>query len=69
MAATLVQKSVRIPPSTWKHLRLNAELSGVALRDYLTYLIDKSEPIDHADEAVLQRMSVIVATNRAAGEA
>lgn len=45
----LIHKSVDVLPATWKKLRINAELTGVPLRDYLTYLIQQSEPIEDSD--------------------
>lgn len=41
----LVHKSVYIRPEVWRRLKVNACLSGVPVRDYLTYLIVHSEPV------------------------
>jgi len=54
----LVHKSVDVRPEIWRKLRINAELSGVSLRDYLTWVIDSSVPADDDPTAVsdLQRI-------------
>lgn len=41
----LVHKSVNVLPEVWQQLKINAELSDMCLRDYLTYLIRSSEPV------------------------
>jgi len=54
----LVHKSVDIRQDVWRRLRVNAAESGVSLRDYLTFVIESSEPISSDDpqtRASLQR--------------
>jgi macrodomain Ter protein organizer (MatP/YcbG family) len=45
----LVHKSVDVRQEVWQRLRVNAAESGVSLRDYLTFLIERSEPVDGDD--------------------
>lgn len=42
----LVHKSVYIEPEVWQRLKVNAELSDLTLRDYLSQIILDSEPLD-----------------------
>lgn len=41
----LVHKSVHVRREVWQKLRLHSEMSGVPLRDFLTYLIEASKPV------------------------
>ena len=57
----LAHKSVAVRPEVWRKLRINAELSGVSVRDYLSYLVERSFPIDAKDAgacALLQSLSL-----------
>jgi macrodomain Ter protein organizer (MatP/YcbG family) len=59
----LVHKSIDVRPEIWRRLRINAELSGAAVRDYLAYVIERAEPVaDATGHALLQEIAV---TNRA----
>lgn len=60
----LVHKSVYIRSDVWRRLRINAELSDCSLRDYLTYLIELSDPIDDADGNALTRIDQVIKANR-----
>lgn len=59
-------KSINIRPEVWKQARINAELSGVALRDYLSYLIVSGGPIDAADEEARHALEREQQLNRSA---
>lgn len=63
----LVHKSIDVRPEIWKRLRLNAEITGVALRDYLTYLIERSSPVTDAQQVEKQCLDRIVQANSKAG--
>ena len=41
----LIHKSVHVRREVWQKLRLHSEMSGVPLRDFLTYLIEVSKPV------------------------
>ena len=65
-AMPLVTKSVAVHGDVWRQLRVNAELSGVAVRDYLTFLILKSNPVQGTDSETRQQLSVISEANKQA---
>lgn len=46
----LAHKTIDIRPELWRRARINAELSGVPLRDYLSYLLVSCEPVVEADD-------------------
>lgn len=46
----LVHKSVTVHSDVWRRLRLNAELSGVAVRDFLAFIINISSPIIESED-------------------
>jgi len=46
----LTHKSINIREEVWRQLRINAELTGVPVRDYLTFIILNSKPVDEQDE-------------------
>jgi len=61
----LAHKTLDVRPETWRRLRINAELSGVTLRDFVTYLIETSAPVNEGDPQYDQLLQV-VEKNRAA---
>ena len=61
-----VHKSVDVRSEVWRKLRVNAELSAVPVRDFLAYLIERSEAVKSEDEGVVLMLSKISAANRAA---
>jgi hypothetical protein len=60
----LAHKSIDIRPELWRRARLNAEMSDVALRDYISYLLAMSEPVTEADGKQRQLLSDQVHLNR-----
>ena len=42
----LAHMTIDIRPELWRRARINAELSGVPLRDYISYLLITSKPIE-----------------------
>lgn len=62
----LVHKSLDIRPEVWRQLRINAELSGVPLRDYLSYLIESSRPVSESDGDSQAMLARVVEENRQA---
>ena len=60
----LVHKSVEILPEAWKKLKIHSELSGVSLRDYLTFLIQRSEPVLDGDSDERAILRSIVQSNK-----
>jgi macrodomain Ter protein organizer (MatP/YcbG family) len=65
----LVHKSIDIRPEVWQQARVNAELSGVALRDYLSYLITSAGPVDQSDDVAMQALETETCLNREARRA
>jgi len=65
----LVHKSVEIRPEVWRKLRVNAELSGVPVRDFITYLIEQSQPIHETDQALRPLLLNAKESNRQAARA
>jgi len=55
----LVHKSIDVRPEVWRRLRINAELSGVPVRDYLSFLVERSKPVEDrgGDRACLQEVA------------
>lgn len=64
----LIHKSVYVRQEVWRKLRLNSELSGVPLRDYLTYLIERSVPASSCDPEARRELDHIAELNRAASD-
>lgn len=64
-----VHKSIGIRPEVWKRLRIHAELSDTSLRDYLSYLIERSEPVDLKDTEGLSVLQQVSVKNRQARDA
>jgi macrodomain Ter protein organizer (MatP/YcbG family) len=62
----LVHKSVDVRLEVWRKLRLNAELSGVPLRDYLSYLIERSRPVLEGDAEAMAALRQTSQANVAA---
>jgi len=57
---TWVHKSVDVRSDVWRKLRINAEMSEVPVRDFLAYLIERSEPVTDDDleaNAILGRVA------------
>lgn len=46
MANILVHKSIRLRPELWLKARINAATSDCSLRDYISYLLEYSEPVE-----------------------
>ncbi len=65
----LVHKSVDIRIEVWRRLRINAELSGVSLRDYLSYLIEANGPVDPRDGHTAELLHEVISSNQAARDA
>lgn len=63
---TLVHKSISIRPEVWKRLRINAELSNVSVRDYLSFLIEQSEPVPEKDTTARGVLDQAAENNRRA---
>lgn len=64
---TMLSKSFKVRADVWKHLRLNAEQSGVPLRDYLAFLIARSSPVPEGPTPDRRELEAMVAVNRLAG--
>ena len=62
----LLHKSVHVLPQVWRQLRINSEISGVSLRDFLTYLINNSRPVTDQDAENRKVLEVICEQNRQA---
>jgi macrodomain Ter protein organizer (MatP/YcbG family) len=62
----LIHKSIDVRREVWTRLKVNAELSGVALRDYLSYLALASGPVDPAESPSRQALDAEVRRNGAA---
>jgi hypothetical protein len=62
----LVHKSVDVRPEVWRKLRIHAELSDVSVRDYLSYLIEGSEPVTPQDAGRWSGLQDAAKANRAA---
>jgi len=62
----LVHKSIDVRPEVWKRLRVNAELSGVAVRDYLSYLIEQAKPVPERDAPAQELLRRVAETNSSA---
>jgi hypothetical protein len=62
----LVHKSVCVQEEIWRKLRINAELSGVSVRDYLSYLIFNSQPVASNDLEAYQQLEALAKDNQAA---
>lgn len=60
----LIHKSVCVREEVWRRLRINSELSGVAVRDYLTYVILTSQPVVTGDPEAKQQMEAVVRENQ-----
>lgn len=53
-------------PHVWRRLGANAKLSGVPLRDFLTYLIVNSAPVPDGDQDARATLLAVVRSNREA---
>lgn len=62
----LAHKSIDVRPEVWRRLRVNAELSGVPVRDYLTYLIERADPVPEKDGAAQESLRRVMAANSSA---
>lgn len=62
----LVHKSVSVRAEVWKKLRIDAELSGVSLRDFLTYLIEGGRAVAVGETDIQNRLNNIARQNAAA---
>ena len=62
----LVHKSFEVQQSVWKKLRINAEESGVPIRDFLAFVIAHSSPVAGGDSPERRELDLMVATNRLA---
>jgi len=62
----LVHKSIAVRAEIWRKLRLNAELSGVPLRDYLTWLVEQSGPVSESDASARAQLSRTTSLNECA---
>lgn len=59
----LVHKSIDVRPEIWRTLRLHAELSDVAVRDYLSWLIEQSQPVE-GEGVARDQLDAVVLRNR-----
>jgi hypothetical protein len=62
----LVHKSINIREEVWRQLRINAELTGVPVRDFLTYLIVTSQPVQEDDAKAREQLAAVARANEAA---
>ncbi len=62
----LAHKTIDIRPELWRQARINAELSGVPLRDYISYLLTTSQPIQEGDSEQRAILDAQVRLNREA---
>lgn len=62
----LTHKSINIREEVWRQLRINAELTGVPVRDFLTYLIVNSHPISGSDHAAREQLAAVGKSNEEA---
>lgn len=65
----LVHKSVNVRPEVWRILRVNSAMSGtdgVPVRDYLTWLIEQSQPVRADQPDRMKHLDEVVETNRQA---
>lgn len=65
----LVHKSIDVRKAVWKKLRVNAELSDCALRDYLAYLVENSSPVDPEDPGQSRERELLQAAAKANDDA
>jgi hypothetical protein len=62
----LVNKSVAVQVPVWRTLRLRAEQSGVPLRDFLSFIVLRSNPVPDEDGPDRRMLAQIVQDNRRA---
>ncbi len=62
----LAHKTIDIRPELWRQARINAELSEVALRDYISYLLTTCRPVSEGDTEQRAILSAQVRLNREA---
>jgi len=62
----LVNKSIAIRPEVWRKLRINAELTGVSVRDYLTWIIERSQLVPSTDSISRAELRSVEEANRLA---
>ena len=65
----LVIKSVGVQRKVWEQLRINAELSGVTVRDFLSYLIVNSRPVQDDNPQEREQLLAIGRANKQARQA
>jgi hypothetical protein len=59
----LTHKSINIREEVWRQLRINAELTGVPVRDFLTYLIVNSQPVPEDDRTAREQLGTVARAN------
>ena len=59
----LIHKSVHVRREIWQKLRINSELSNAALRDYLAYLIEYSQPVPESQGEARTKLENIAKLN------
>lgn len=64
----LVHKSVNVRPEVWRQLRINAERSGVPIRDFLAFVVENSEPILSAEDPRSITLRKSMELNKSAAE-
>ena len=64
----LVHVCTDILPEVWRVLGSNAKLSGISLRDYLTFLILRSSPISVEDDGASDLLRSIIHINKEASQ-
>lgn len=62
----LTHKSINVREEVWRQLRINAELTGVPVRDFLSYLILKSQPVPEEDRDAREELSLVAKANEEA---
>ena len=60
------RRSIDMLDTTWQRLRVNAAESNIPVRDYLTYLIDVSAPLNTKDPEVRAVTELIRFKNKTA---
>jgi hypothetical protein len=65
----LAHKTIDVRPELWRQARINAELSGVPLRDYISYLLTVCEPVGKDETARRAILDDQVRLNREARQA
>ena len=60
----VVRKTLDIRRDLWRRVRVNSEASGVHLRDYVSYLFEKSQPVMESDLEARRELEQMVKSNR-----